>query len=332
MNSPSHPVSNGWLNLPKNLSQIQTPQLILSSGIVNQNKNKCSMTNQFNPQETGDGSYTFYSEEFQEAFHSSFGAKQEAEVRYIEPCQIKQLAAQKPKIKLLDVCYGLGYNSAAALDAIWSVNPQCQVELIALEIAAEVPQSAISQNLLSCWQPPVPSLLAQLSKQSIVKTDFFKAELLLGDARQTIQSVSNRNWQADAIFLDPFSPPKCPQLWTVEFIALVANCLASQGKLATYSCSAAVRTALLSANLKISSITGVGRKSPGTLSCFEYKSLQNLPQKELEHLKTKAAVPYRDRNLSSSTAEIVRLRKQEQQASDLESTSQWRKRWLRSNI
>lgn len=287
---------------------------------------------QFTRQETGDGSYTFYSEEFQEAFHSSFGAKQEAEVRYIEPCQIKQLAAEKSKIHLLDVCYGLGYNSAAALDAIWSVNPQCQVELIALEITADVPRSAIAQNLLDCWKPPVPYWLAQLSKKSLVRTEFLQAELLLGDARQTIQSVVKRNWQADAIFLDPFSPPKCPQLWTIEFIALVANCLKSKGKLATYSCSAAVRSALLSANLKISSITGVGRKSPGTLAGFEYKSLPSLPQKELEHLKTKAAIPYRDRHLSSSAAEIVRLRQQEQQKSHWEPTSQWRKRWLGSNI
>lgn len=90
-------------------------------------------SNQFTPQLTEDGSYTFFSPEFQETFHSSFGAKQEAEVRYIEPCQIKELATQQYTIRILDVCYGLGYNSAAALEAIWSVNPQCQIELIALE-------------------------------------------------------------------------------------------------------------------------------------------------------------------------------------------------------
>ena len=286
----------------------------------------------FIPQATGDGSYTFYCEQFQEAFHSSFGAKQEAEVRYIKPCGIKELAFSKSTIHLLDVCYGLGYNSAAALEAIWSVNPKCQVELIALEISADVPRQAIAQNLLSQWKYPVSELLAQFSNKSLIEAEFFRAELLLGDARQTIPAVIKKDWQADAVFLDPFSPPKCPQLWTVEFLSLVASCLNPKGRLATYSCSAAVRSALLEIGLKISSITGEGRKSPGTLASHEYKNILTLPQKEREHLMTRAAVPYRDRDLRSLPKEIIERRQQEQQQSNLESTSKWRKRWLQSNM
>jgi tRNA U34 5-methylaminomethyl-2-thiouridine-forming methyltransferase MnmC len=285
--------------------------------------------NQFTPQLTEDGSYTFFSPEFQETFHSSFGAKQEAEVRYIEPCQIKELATQQSTVRILDVCYGLGYNSAAALEAIWSINPQCQVELIALEIAVDVPRQAIQYNLLAQWQLPIPSMLAELSSKSKVDHDFLFAKLLLSDARQTIQSLVTENWQADAIFLDPFSPPKCPQLWTVEFISLLSKCLTPQGRLATYSSSAAVRTALLSARLNIGSITGAGRKSPGTIAAFEYKNLPKLSIMEQEHLQTRAAIPYRDRSLQDRAEQIIVRRQQEQQKSAQESTSQWRKRWMK---
>ncbi len=287
---------------------------------------------QFTPQSTEDGSYTFFSERFQEAFHSSFGAKQEAEVRYIEPCLIKQLAQQQSIIRILDVCYGLGYNSAAALEAIWSVNPQCQVELIALEITADIPQQAVKHNLLAQWKCPIPELLAELSNKSEVISELLTAKLLLGDARQTIQTVIKQSWQADAIFLDPFSPPKCPQLWTVEFIELVAQCLLPKARLATYSCSAAVRTALSSAGLNIGSITGAGRKSPGTIATLEYRSLPPLSIREEEHLQTRAAIPYRDRTLQDTSEQMIYNRQQEQQASDLESTSQWRKRWRKSEI
>ncbi|MEY2834240.1 MAG: hypothetical protein RLZZ574_3500 [Cyanobacteriota bacterium] len=286
-------------------------------------------SNQFTPQLTEDGSYTFFSPEFQETFHSSFGAKQEAEVRYIEPCQIKELATQQSTVRILDVCYGLGYNSAAALEAIWSINPQCQVELIALEIAVDVPRQAIQYNLLAQWQLPIPSMLAELSSKSKVDHDFLFAKLLLSDARQTIQSLVTENWQADAIFLDPFSPPKCPQLWTVEFISLLSKCLTPQGRLATYSSSAAVRTALLSARLNIGSITGAGRKSPGTIAAFEYKNLPKLSIMEQEHLQTRAAIPYRDRSLQDRAEQIIVRRQQEQQKSAQESTSQWRKRWMK---
>jgi tRNA U34 5-methylaminomethyl-2-thiouridine-forming methyltransferase MnmC len=286
-------------------------------------------SNQFTPQLTEDGSYTFFSPEFQETFHSSFGAKQEAEVRYIEPCQIKELATQQSTVRILDVCYGLGYNSAAALEAIWLVNPQCQVELIALEISADVPRQAIQYNLLAHWQLPIPSLLAELSSEFKVCQDCLFAKLLLNDARQSIQSLVTENWQADAIFLDPFSPPKCPQLWTVEFISLLSKCLTPQGRLATYSSSAAVRTALLSAGLNIGSITGAGRKSPGTIATFEYKNLPKLSIMEQEHLQTRAAIPYRDRSLQDRAEQIIVRRQQEQQQSAQESTSQWRKRWMK---
>lgn len=281
----------------------------------------------FNPQPTEDGSYTFFSEEFQETFHSSFGAKQEAEVRYIKPCGIKQLAQQQSTIRILDVCYGLGYNTAAALEAIWSVNPQCRVELIALEISADVPQQAVKHQLLDQWQSPVPELLAELSNKSEVISKVLQGKLILGDARQTIQTVTARNWQANVIFLDPFSPPKCPQLWTMEFINLVAQCLLPNARLATYSCAAAVRIALSSAGLNIGSITGAGRKSPGTLAAFRYKSLHPLSQREQEHLQTRAAIPYRDRTLQDTPQQIIYNRQQEQETSTLESTSQWRKRW-----
>ena len=287
----------------------------------------------FTPQHTEDGSYTFFSEEFQETFHSSFGAKQEAEVRYIEPCLIKQLALQQSTIRLLDICYGLGYNSAAALEAIWSVNPQCRVELIALEISADVPQQAVKHNLLAPWEFPIPELLAELSNKFKVTRELFQAKLLLGDARHTIHPLIRKNWQANAVFLDPFSPPKCPQLWTVEFINLVAQCLQPHGRLATYSCAAAVRIALLSAGLNITSITGAGRKSPGTLATLEdtqkYKKTHPLSVREEEHLKTRAAIPYRDRTLEATAAQIIHNRQQEQQISSLEATSQWRKRWFR---
>ncbi len=284
--------------------------------------------NKLIPQLTQDGSYTFFSQEYQEAFHSAFGAKQEAEVRYIQPCLIKQLAAKQSTIRLLDICYGLGYNSAAALEAIWAVNSECQVELIALEIALDVPQQTVNYNLLAEWQHPVPQLLAKLAKQLVVKDEFLQAKLVLGDARQTISSIIQSGWQADAIFLDPFSPPKCPQLWTVEFISLVAQCLTPQGRLATYSCSAAVRTALVLAGLNIGSITGIGRKSPGTIASFEYKKLPQISLQEQEHLNTKAAIPYRDPCLQDNLEPILARRQQEQQNSNWESTSQWRKRWL----
>jgi tRNA U34 5-methylaminomethyl-2-thiouridine-forming methyltransferase MnmC len=285
----------------------------------------------FKPELTADGSFTFFSEEFQELFHSHQGAKKEAEQKFSQPCHLVQQAQQNSRIQILDICYGLGYNSAAALETIWSVNPHCQIELIALEINADVPTQAIAENLLYLWDNHVIDCLTKLIDQYHYQTENLTATLLIGDARTTIQSLDSRGFLADAIFLDPFSPPKCPQLWTAEFLNLVGRCLKPKGRLATYSCAASVRTALQLAGLNIGPTPGVGRRSPGTVASFDGHKIPPLSQQEQEHLKTRSAIPYRDPLLQDSATEIRERRLKEQDCSFLESSSQWKKRWLVDN-
>jgi tRNA U34 5-methylaminomethyl-2-thiouridine-forming methyltransferase MnmC len=292
----------------------------------------------FIPQETGDGSFTFISAEFREAFHSHHGAKQESFLKFAVPTQLAHLA-QRPVLRLLDICYGLGYNTAAALQTIWDVNPHCQIEVIAIEINPEVPQAAIIQNLFESWEDKYTKILTQIAFEQQSQTNHLQAKLLIGDGRGSIPLVAQSGFQADAIFLDPFSPPQCPQLWTMEFIQQVSLCLNREGLLATYSCAAAVRTAFLGAGLVIASTPPVGRRTPGTLAAyppgengenfaFPPNSVLPLSPTEQEHLVTRAAIPYRDPQLRDSREVILKRRREEQEISSLESTSQWRKRWM----
>jgi tRNA U34 5-methylaminomethyl-2-thiouridine-forming methyltransferase MnmC len=284
------------------------------------------MSQQFNPCITDDGSYTFFSEEFGQTFHSKFGAKEESIFKYAIPTLLAQ-KAERGHLRLLDICYGLGYNSAAALATIWRSNPACTVEIMALEIDRSVPISAIEHNLLGDWEEPISQLLTRFVGDGIVESERLIAQLILGDARQTIEQVIAREFTADAIFLDPFSPTACPQLWTIEFIDRVAKCCASDGMIATYSCASAVRTALVTAGLFVGDSSPVGRKSPGTIASFTASQLTQLSQQELEHLQTRAAIPYRDPSLSDSMAKIIIRRELEQDECGLETTSQWKKRW-----
>ena len=284
---------------------------------------------QFMPQATADGSFTFISSEFGESFHSHYGAKQEAKGKFVDPCQLAQKAKTNSSLRLLDICYGLGYNTAEALATIWSVNPKCTVEWIGLELESVVPRQAIFHGLLDGWASPIPQLLNLIADKHQVQTPICLGKLLIGDARRTIQLVYDSGFQADAIFLDPFSPPKCPQLWTVEFLSKLSKCLKSSGRLATYSCAASVRTALALAGLKIGSSTSVGRRSPGTIASLIGVELPPLSPMEQEHLQTRAAIPYRDRTSSDSAEIIWQRRQREQLKSILEPTSHWKKRWSR---
>jgi tRNA U34 5-methylaminomethyl-2-thiouridine-forming methyltransferase MnmC len=292
------------------------------------------------PQPTADGSFTFFSEEFGESFHSTAGAKAEAIQKFVYATDLPARAMQG-KVRVLDVCYGLGYNTAAALETIWAHNPACSVEVIGLELDGTVPQAAIAPAFLALWSAPVQAGITALASPGLRKTaqphypsDRLSASLLLGDARHTIQQVYQSAFQADAVFLDPFSPRRCPQLWTVDFFAQVAQCLSPQGQLATYSRSACVRVALKEAGLNIGTIPlergmvpSSHEWSQGTVAAFDTALLQPLSPMEQEHLNTRAAIPYRDPTLSSSPMEILQRHQQEQQSSNRESTSSWRRRW-----
>ncbi|MFN8780093.1 MAG: tRNA (5-methylaminomethyl-2-thiouridine)(34)-methyltransferase MnmD [Pseudanabaena sp.] len=273
---------------------------------------------------TEDGSVTFWSETFQETFHSSHGAKHEAEAKFVIPAKIAEKASTQTQLNILDVCYGLGYNTAAAIACVSELQDRAaNLHIIALENNLEVPQKAIASGLVDIWKPAIAQILKIAAINQSVITENLSLQLLIGDARQTIHQVPTK-W-ADAIFLDPFSPPHCPQLWTVEFIQLLANRLKPDGYLVTYSSSAAVRTAMLMAGLQIGAIAPIGRKSPSTIAAFAPTALPPISEHEAAFLKTRAAIPYRDRQLTGKADEIITIRKAEQNNSQLPPSSSLRK-------
>ena len=56
----------------------------------------------------------------------------------------------------------------------------------------------------------------------------------------------------------------------------------------------------------------------------------SLSEMEEDHLKTIAAVPYRDPRGNSTSNEIIERRSQEQKKSNYSSTNSWKKRWIRT--
>ena len=286
------------------------------------------------PQLTKDGSYTFFSTEFGETFHSLQGAKAEAFEKFVEATRLVQKAQSDSTepLRILDVCYGLGYNTAAALERLWQIQACRPIEVYGLELDPTVPMDALEPSLISSWSAPVQTVLQNLGREQSHTQTGLKANLLLGDARQIIQTLIQQQFKAEAIFFDPFSPQHCPQLWTVEFFQAVAQCLAPNGILATYSRAAAVRAALQSAGLQVGSIAPVPGAfihewSQGTVAAWQPELVTPLSIMEQEHLQTRASVAYRDPTLESAQEDILSRHQHDQNASTLESTSSWRRRW-----
>ena len=87
--------------------------------------------------------------------------------------------------------------------------------------------------------------------------DGLVVDIITGDARTTLP-----NWvgQADAWFLDGFSPAKNPELWGADLLKAVAAHTKSGGSFATYTAAGFVRRALADAGFTVSRKPGFGRK------------------------------------------------------------------------
>ena len=284
---------------------------------------------------TKDGSYSLRSEFFQENFHSLLGALEETKIKFTAPSDLQRFKGKS--LKVLDICFGLGYNSASLIDEL--IKQKSYLNWYALEIDKKpLEYSLRNKSFMKLWTPKVKKIFEALYRNDYFEDQFFKCDILWGDAREKIDFIPSVN-KFDLIYLDGFSPQKCPQVWTIEFLSKVAEKLNPQGYLITYSSSAAVRKTLINLGLEIFTIKPSFNErnfwSQGTVAIAKFDKnklkptfyFEKLSVMEEEHLLTKASIPYRDQHLNSSKNDIIKKRLDEQLLSNLVSTKKWRKKW-----
>ena len=79
----------------------------------------------------------------------------------------------------------------------------------------------------------------------------------MGDARSCLPLWGG---QADAWYLDGFSPAKNPELWSPDLMAEVGRHTVPGGTCATYSAAGHVRASLAAAGFAVERVAGHGRK------------------------------------------------------------------------
>ena len=284
---------------------------------------------------TNDGTLSLRSLVYKENFHSNIGALKETKNKFIRPSKLERFKNQS--IKVLDICFGLGYNSAFLFNEL--LRQSTKLEWFALEIDKRPLNFSINNYFFKdLWNQKVMEIFESLFQKGTYTDKEFNCNIIWGDARKKICDIP-KHVKFDLIFLDGFSPQKCPEIWTKEFLSLIKKSLNHRGYLITYSSSAAVRKTLMDLGLKIYTIkpkieTSL-KWSDGTTAMLdpyfdEYKNnsfLRELSIMELEHLETKASIPYRDPSFDCTSIEILKNRKDEQLESNLLSTEVWRKKW-----
>ncbi|MFC1669651.1 tRNA (5-methylaminomethyl-2-thiouridine)(34)-methyltransferase MnmD, partial [Spirochaetota bacterium] len=211
--------------------------------------------------QTEDGTPTIYSDEYNESMHSIYGAYEEALYKHIYPSRILEL--NKKEISILDIGFGIGYNALASIIEFKNKRPNSIIDIVSFE------KDRSFIHLLDSIQfnderDEYYKVLKIALKEGQYKSGNLSIMIIYGDARESIKSFKNIKF--NAVFQDPFSPGKNPELWTVEFFKEIYNIIDEKGILTTYSSAPQIRRGLIEAGFIIGKGPSVGKKREGTLA------------------------------------------------------------------
>jgi tRNA U34 5-methylaminomethyl-2-thiouridine-forming methyltransferase MnmC len=194
---------------------------------------------------SADGSWTLYSKEFDECYHSlKDGALKEALHKHVIPAFT---FVSKEHLRILDICFGLGINTLATLYYLHKgSHPVRSVEIFSPEFDEELlrqlPTFSYPKEL-----EPYKEIVKHLIEDKVFKSDNIHIELFVGDAREYVKRLRD----IDVVYQDAFSPKKNPLLWTLEYFEDIAKLLTKDGVLTTYSVATPVRLALHRVGLRV---------------------------------------------------------------------------------
>ena len=204
---------------------------------------------------TDDGSTTIRIPDWDENYHSTHGAIQEAKHVFIK--NGLDLFQKQDSISILEIGFGTGLN--AFITFLETLNkekvnyvgveayPISTEEIAQMNYVTELQATqyqAVFDKMHSCdWE----------SQQNI--TDNF----ILTKRKQFFQDIEDKE-QYDLIYFDAFGFPLQPELWSEAIFKKMYEALLPKGTLVTYACRSSIKNAMLSVGFSIEKLPGAPGK------------------------------------------------------------------------
>ncbi|WP_456394036.1 tRNA (5-methylaminomethyl-2-thiouridine)(34)-methyltransferase MnmD [Nitratifractor sp.] len=238
---------------------------------------------------TEDGTRTLYSAEFDECYHSTRdGALKESLHKHILPAFALTPKAPQEEMTILDICFGLGYNTLTTLHYLHSHPRSGKVTILSPEFDRELVASLKAFDYPDAFAP-FRGVIAALSERGKYEDAKLKIKILFGDARERIPQIET---SVDIVYQDPFSPKKNPLLWTREYFADLSSVASEDLILTTYSSATPVRMGLYENGFLLYEPPAAGVRS-GTIASL--KPLDLVPiDMELKQRRNPAAASLKD--------------------------------------
>jgi len=205
--------------------------------------------------ESEDGSFTAYSSEFDEHYHSTRdGALHESLYKHVVPAF--EHHKDKDELSILDICFGLGFNTLATLYYMREQGIRKKVRIFSPEFDADLIASLRSFIYPEIFRPFLP-IIEALSTKNVYEDENLYIELYIGDAREYLRNCGER---FDIVYQDAFSPATNPLLWTKEYFEDISRLIKDDGIVTTYSMALKTRLALYENGFNIYINSGEGHR------------------------------------------------------------------------
>lgn len=238
------------------------------------------------PIKSSDGSFTLFSEKFNEFYHSTKdGAFSESLYKHIIPALSIQ---EKKELNILDISFGLGFNSFTTIYTL--LNSDRKITIHSPEIDKELVQSLKDFPYPDIFKP-IKNIILEIAENGFYESDKIKVYIHFEDARKFLE-----NWKGDKfdiVFQDAFSPAVTPKLWSVEYFKLIRNVVSCNVILTTYSSSTPVRLSMFENGFKIYTYTHEKVREGTIASLIKIDNLIEIDMERKRKLSSKGE-PIRD--------------------------------------
>ena len=204
---------------------------------------------------TDDGSTTIRIPEWDENYHSTHGAIQEAKHVFIK--NGLDLFKEHESVAILEIGFGTGLN--AFITFLETIDKQ-RIEYVGVEAYPVAAEEILQMNYVSELQAnQYQDVFNKMHSCDWETKNIISNNFQLSKRKQFFQDIEDKN-KFDLIYFDAFGFPLQPELWSEAIFKKMFDALLPKGTLVTYACRSSIKNAMLSVGFSIEKLPGAPGK------------------------------------------------------------------------
>ena len=201
--------------------------------------------------QTKDGSTSILLPDWNETYHSKFGAIQEAKHVFIK----NGLSLfQGESVSILEIGFGTGLN--AFITYLEAKKSGQKINYTGVEAFPVSEEDALKMNYVSELEADSEAaVFLKMHEAAWNESVVLDAQFTLEKQSKKFQEIADHE-KYDLIYFDAFGFRVQPELWSLEIFQIMHQALKPQGILVTYACRSSIKNAMKDAGFEVEKLAG----------------------------------------------------------------------------